>query len=620
MTIVLEDRRNRVVVDEDQISVTSVGIAGPAGAQGTGAYSAAYGCMYENDQLNTIDIIDTVNYFPWVTGIASGQEEKVTITAGEIIIDSDGAGVYEITAQTSFGGLNNRTVHGTVWHNDVLSHLRFERKLGTGGDVGSASIVGLISLAANDTLTLAFKADGTGTLDIQHFTLTIRRVGEHEYLGTEQFDAIKFNIAAGITDTITQGLMYWNADDKTVNVNVNGGPVLQVGQETYLYGSNKSGVEIPDGSVVYLSGAQADRATVALGDASDPIHARSTIGVATQTIANNNAGFTTVHGLVRGLDTLTPGWSEGDSLFLSAIVPGGLQTAPPPTPPLAAVFIGMVVRVHETEGSIYVNVADAGRVADHSDVLISSIIDGDVMTWVGDAATGRWENKAAAAGGGAVIQTALSDDTRQSVRDDPLSFYFVGMDDKTNAELITDGWEFDVTGATDPFVENGSGLIFSAGASGSVGARFVGGFGTDNFDMMMCASIIPDRTNAVPSQVRFGITPTSGTAGHVCEWRPSSNSAFSMEGFSGIGSWGDPGGASMGVLNPFTTYGGEVIFRIMRVGNSHYVMMPYGGAGAFPSYLGGWNYASHSISGNLWYITIWVEVGGLCIRWIRRLT
>jgi len=327
-------------------------------------------------------------------------------------------------------------------------------------------MVGLLYLAANDTLTLAFKSDGTGTLDIQHFTVTIRRVGEHEYLGVEQFDAIQFNTAAGIVDP-TLGLMYWNADDHTLNLNVNAGPVLQIGQEFMMYASNKSGVEIFDGAVVYLSGAIADRATVILGDASDPIHARSTIGVATETIADNTAGFITTQGLVRGLDTLTPGWVAGDSLFLSDTVPGGLTTAPPPTPPAGAVFIGMVVRVHLTEGSIYVNIADAGRVVDHSDVLVSGIADGEGIFW--NAAESRFENMAPPAGAAAnpwLVDSYFDDDPDHSANAG--SIHFLSMVDKTQSQLITDGWELDtISGSPATFdnVQNrGMQIINPAGA------------------------------------------------------------------------------------------------------------------------------------------------------------
>jgi hypothetical protein len=205
--------------------------------------------------------------------------------------------------------------------------------------------------------------------------------------GALTVDKVGFDTAAGATAT-AEGELVWNATDKTLDLKVNSA-TLQVGQEFHLYGLNKSGVTIPDGSVVYLSGAQGERATVALGDASSLIHARSTIGIATEEILDNQQGFVTTQGLVRGLNTIA--YTEGDPLFLSATVPGGLQTTPPPSPPNASVFVGMVVRSHATEGSIYVSIDDAGTIGDLSDVVTTGAVEGDVIGY--DATTPAWRKK-----------------------------------------------------------------------------------------------------------------------------------------------------------------------------------------------------------------------------------
>jgi hypothetical protein len=146
MSTSLKDQRSTVTIDADTIQATSVGGVGPAGATATGGYSAAYGQLYEEDG-GSINLALANTYYPWVTGGASTKEKEWTVSGNALVAGADAAGVYEVTAQCSFTGPNNSTIHGTVWHNGAeVSWIHFERKLSAGGDVGSASMVGLITV------------------------------------------------------------------------------------------------------------------------------------------------------------------------------------------------------------------------------------------------------------------------------------------------------------------------------------------------------------------------------------------------------------------------------------------------------------------------------------------
>lgn len=71
------------------------------------------------------------------------------------------AGVYAISVQMSFSGTLNEQVTVELYVDGVASGLKFDRKLGSGGDVGSASLAGLLSLDAGDVLDLRVNSDGT---------------------------------------------------------------------------------------------------------------------------------------------------------------------------------------------------------------------------------------------------------------------------------------------------------------------------------------------------------------------------------------------------------------------------------------------------------------------------
>ena len=152
----------------------------------------------------------------------------------------------------------------------------------------------------------------------------------------------------------TEGLVYWDDVDGTLALMLQDGttPVtLQVGQENFIRIRNNTGAQINNGQVVYLTGSLAYRPTAALAQA-DALATTRNCGVATQNIPNNDEGIITTLGLVRDFDTQTPGWNEGDQLYLDPAVAGGLTNTIP-----ASGFnlrVASVLRKHPTQGILFV--------------------------------------------------------------------------------------------------------------------------------------------------------------------------------------------------------------------------------------------------------------------------
>lgn len=203
-----------------------------------------------------------------------------------------------------------------------------------------------------------------------------------------------FNLAADQTAGV--GEMVWNATDATMDLGLPGGVTLQAGQEFLLRGLNKSGATMVDTTVVYISGAQGNRTVFARAQA-NTVTADKTIGVLTQDITNNQEGFATLAGLVRGIDTSA--WAEGSELWLSAATAGLLTNVKPPAPN-NAVSLGYVVRSHVTLGSIYVRVAVHSSLRELHDVVVTAPADGQVLVY--DSATSTWVNEASGGGSGEV--------------------------------------------------------------------------------------------------------------------------------------------------------------------------------------------------------------------------
>ena len=203
-----------------------------------------------------------------------------------------------------------------------------------------------------------------------------------------------FNLTAAQTAGV--GEMVWNATDATMDLGLPGGVTLQAGQEFLLRGLNKSGTTMVDTTVVYINGAQGNRTVFSKAQA-NLATADKTIGVLTQDITNNQEGFATLAGLVRGIDTSA--WAEGSELWLSAATAGLLTNIKPPAPN-NAVSLGYVVRSHASLGSIYVRVAVRESIRELHDVVITAPTDGQVLVY--DAATSTWVNEAGGGGSGEV--------------------------------------------------------------------------------------------------------------------------------------------------------------------------------------------------------------------------
>ena len=182
-----------------------------------------------------------------------------------------------------------------------------------------------------------------------------------------------------------EGRVGWNDDDKTLEVGLDRGSILQLGQEIHVRATNKTGDTIDNGQVVYVSGAQGSRPTIALADNDTPL-AYNTIGFATQEILNNATGYVTMIGLVR--DVNTSAFSAGDILWVDSIA-GGV-TSIRPEAPRTAVVAGIVLNSNANEGIIGVRITTVPRLAYLADVdARGNQNDNDVLVWRADSL--EWE-------------------------------------------------------------------------------------------------------------------------------------------------------------------------------------------------------------------------------------
>jgi hypothetical protein len=229
-------------------------------------------------------------------------------------------------------------------------------------------------------------------------------------LGNLEFDNTPTNVPTGA------GSLYWNDTDGTLDLKLKGGNVtLQVGQEQVTRVVNKTATNISlleaNYQAVRITGAQGQRLKVDLALATNDGLSAETIGLVTETIANNQEGFITTSGLVRGINTTgslqSETWADGDILYLSGVTAGNITNVKPLSP-LHLIVIGYVVYSHITQGTIYVNVDNGYELDELHNVLLTSSADKDILAY--ESSTSLWKNKSASTLG--IVETnnsALTD-------------------------------------------------------------------------------------------------------------------------------------------------------------------------------------------------------------------
>jgi hypothetical protein len=314
--------------------------------------------------------------------------------SGQVILDGkiDSTALFSLRAVP---GLGVTPPPGVEYVTEAPSDdVTYGRKNGIWVDIDS--VVAGVSSVNGETGTVVLDAadvgaEATGAVDAG-VAAHVADTTPHETLLS--LDRVGFSMTP--TTPAGAGEVVWNDTDKTLDIGLGEGVVLQAGQEVQIRGLNNSGSTMLNGFAVYISGATGNRLVFSQITAAE-VTADKTIAVLTQDILNNQSGQATAIGLVRDLDTSA--FAEGSELWLSATVPGGLTNVKPPAPNNAT-RIGYVVRSHATTGSIFVRIQILEAMTELHDVVITAPDDGDILEY--DTDTSTWINVPNTGGGGEV--------------------------------------------------------------------------------------------------------------------------------------------------------------------------------------------------------------------------
>jgi hypothetical protein len=201
---------------------------------------------------------------------------------------------------------------------------------------------------------------------------------------------LDFNTSVS-TASVSVGRLIWDDTDGTLDLGLKGGSaVLPVGQSQVLRALNNTSTTMTRGQAVYLSGASAGRATLALARANAASTSDDILGFVAEQINPSAQGFVTRSGVITSVDT--SGLASGTPLYLSAAT-AGAYTSTMPAAPNRKVRLGYVVVGSSATGGSILSAPNPGLSLGglHDVSLATSVTPSAVLAF--DTSTSTWMSR-----------------------------------------------------------------------------------------------------------------------------------------------------------------------------------------------------------------------------------
>jgi ribosomal protein L35AE/L33A len=151
---------------------------------------------------------------------------------------------------------------------------------------------------------------------------------------------------------------------------------------------NMTGATLTKGTVVYISGANGNKALVSKALATTDALSSRTFGMLQSDILNNGLGNCVIIGDLTGVDTSS--FAEGSQLYLSGTT-AGTYTSTKNLAPTHLVYVGKVTRVHPTQGQIEVGIQNGYELEEIHDCQIVTPTNNQALIY--ESSTDLWKNK-----------------------------------------------------------------------------------------------------------------------------------------------------------------------------------------------------------------------------------
>ncbi len=286
-------------------------------------------------------------------------------------------------------------------------------------------------------------------------------------------------------------------------------------QALTAYVTNAESFSITRGQVVYLFGAQGDRASVKLASNLTEATSSKTFGVvADASIAAGQTGYIRCQGVVTNLNL--GAYTAGDAVYLGS-TPGSF-TATEPSAPNHLVYVGIIQRANNGNGLMYVKIQNGYELDEIHDVQITAPkLAGQTLLY--DATNALWKNARLTAGTGMTVTNA---DASVTLTPNFAAPPIIGNTTPNvvnattlNATSVAATYGTFTGNVTTPYVKADTGVYLTL-QGGSTGASLVMGLGSTGqatFDRKL--NLTASTTTASSLNIPQGVAPTTPTNGDV---------------------------------------------------------------------------------------------------------
>ena len=292
------------------------------------------------------------------------------------------------------------------------------------GQFGSASAVPVITVNAKGLITSVSTTNISIPTNLDSLTdVTISSASSGQLL---QFNGSQWvnwtpNYLTGITSGQVTTALGYTPVPNTRTISINGTTYDLTADRTWTistvdYVSRvqhevKAGVNLTKGQAVYVRSSSGTNMIVELASNTSEQTSSKTMGLIDRTVPANDFANVVTEGLLEGLDTSSA--QAGDPVWLGAngnLLYGFLNE---PHAPLHVVFIGIVTRVNQNNGEIFVKVQNGYELGElHNVDLYSSIpVDGEILGFKNNL----WVNKTVAGWLGYTPQDAATAITTSNI-------------------------------------------------------------------------------------------------------------------------------------------------------------------------------------------------------------
>jgi len=176
---------------------------------------------------------------------------------------------------------------------------------------------------------------------------------------TKDVDYISFDTTYTPTGSEPTGTSYYDSENKTMSTVLENGVIGQWFEEDFHAGQNDTGDTLLNGTVATYAGSIGNSGQIRIANtiASAGENPILTIGIITADISDGARGKITTRGNVRGIQTdganYSETWTEGEILYKSSTIAGGLTNVPPEAP-IPAIPLAVVISAHATNGTLFI--------------------------------------------------------------------------------------------------------------------------------------------------------------------------------------------------------------------------------------------------------------------------